>query len=61
MNWWFWVGMGILLVVALVVAFVYDKRHRARGDLIEGGGTSRRDSANDLRTRLTELDDGSGK
>ena len=61
MNWWFWVALGILLVVALVIAFVYDKRHRRRGDLIEGGGTSRRDSANDIRTRLTELDDGSGK
>ena len=57
---WFWIPLGILLVVALVVAWFYDRRHRARGDLIEGGGRSRRDSANDARTRLNEIDDGSG-
>jgi hypothetical protein len=57
---WFWIPLAILLVVALVVAWFYDRRHRARGDLIEGGGTSRRDAANDARTRLNEIDDGSG-
>ena len=58
---WFWTLLIVFLVVALVVAFFYDRRHRRRGDLIEGGGMSRRDSANEIRTHLTEPDDGSSK
>ena len=54
-----WTFVIVFLVVALVVAFFYDRKHRRRGDLIEGGGLSRRDSANEIRSHLTEPDDGS--
>jgi hypothetical protein len=53
---WLWTTVAIVLVVALVVAYFYDRRHRQRGDLIEGGGMSRRDRANEIRSHITDPD-----
>ena len=55
---WFWIPIGIFLVVALVVAWFYDRQAPRSGRPHRGWrACPGRDAANDARTRLNDIDD----